>query len=359
MQYGYFTMPLHPPGSDFTQTVEADLQQIVTLDQLGFHEAWIGEHFTAVWENIPAPDLFIANALGRTKQIKLGTGVACLPNHHPLMLAQRIAQLDHMAQGRFYFGIGSGGFPGDFELFKVDPKEGEHRGLTTDMIELVLKLWEDPSPGDYDHKFWQFTVPEPREEIGLWLHMKPYQQPHPPIAVAGVSPKSETLLMAGERGWMPMSINIVPSRILASHWDAVAEGAQRVGRAADRSTWRVARDVYVAESTEQARREVLEGVVARDWNGYFFPLLKHTRLLEILKVDPEMPDDDLNVEYMLDNIWIVGDPDEVARQVRQLYQDLGGFGVLLLMGHEWSPPGQWERSMNLFVNEVMPQLQDL
>ena len=72
-----------------------------------------------------------------------------------------------------------------------------------------------------------------------------------------------------------------------------------------------------------------------------------------------MPDDALNVEYMLDNIWLVGDPDEVARQVRQLYEDLGGFGVLLLMGHEWSPPGKWERSMNLFVNEVMPQLQDL
>ena len=115
----------------------------------------------------------------------------------------------------------------------------------------------------------------------------------------------------------------------------------------------------MAESTEQARRDVLEGVVARDWNGYFFPLLKYSRLLEILKVDPEMPDDALNVEYMLDNIWLVGDPDEVARQVRQLYEDLGGFGVLLLMGHEWSPPGKWERSMNLFVNEVMPQLQDL
>ena len=158
---------------------------------------------------------------------------------------------------------------------------------------------------------------------------------------------------------MPMSINIVPPRILASHWEAVAEGAQRAGRTADRSTWRVARDVYVAESTEQARREVLEGVVARDWNGYFFPLLKHVKLTELLKVDPALSDDDLNVEYMLDNIWIVGDPDEVARQLRQLSEDLGGFGVLLLMGHEWSPPGQWERSMNLFVNEVMPQLQDL
>ncbi|MAG35947.1 MAG: hypothetical protein CL878_06855 [Dehalococcoidia bacterium] len=148
MRYGYFTMPLHPPGSDFTQTVEADLQQIVALDQLGFHEAWVGEHSTAVWESIPAPDLFIANALGRTKQIKLGTGVACLPNHHPLMLARRIAQLDHMAQGRFYFGIGSGGFPSDFELFQVDDKEGERRGLTTDMIDLVLKLWDDPQPGE-------------------------------------------------------------------------------------------------------------------------------------------------------------------------------------------------------------------
>ena len=175
MQYGYFTMPLHPPGSQFSETIADDIQQIVTLDQLGFHEAWIGEHFTSVWENIPAPELFIANALALTKNIKLGTGVACMPNHQPLMLAQRIAQLDHMARGRFYFGIGSGGFPGDFELFNVDAKEGEHRGLTVDMIDLVLRLWDDPQPGNYDHKFRSFTVPDAQEEIGLRLHMKPFQ----------------------------------------------------------------------------------------------------------------------------------------------------------------------------------------
>lgn len=100
-------------------------------------------------------------------------------------------------------------------------------------------------------------------------------------------------------------------------------------------------------------------MVARDWGGCFFPLLKHVELTRLLKVSPEMPDKDLNVEYMLDNVWIVGDPDEVARQVGQLSEDLGGFGVLLLMGHEWSPREQWERSMTLFVNEVVPQLQDL
>jgi len=78
-----------------------DLDQIVTLDRLGYKEAWIGEHFTSVWENIPCPDLFIAQALPLTEQIVLGTGVSCLPNHSPLMLAQRIAQLDNMAPGRF------------------------------------------------------------------------------------------------------------------------------------------------------------------------------------------------------------------------------------------------------------------
>ena len=104
MDLGYFTMPLHPPGSDLTQTLEDDLNQIETLDGLGYAEAWIGEHFTAAWENIPAPDLFIASALARTPNIKLGTGVTCMPNHSPFILAHRIAQLDHMAKGRVPVG---------------------------------------------------------------------------------------------------------------------------------------------------------------------------------------------------------------------------------------------------------------
>ena len=89
MEVGYFTMPMHPPGSDLTKTLEDDLQQIVTLDKLGYKEAWIGEHFTTAWENIPAPDLFIAQALPLTQNIILGTGVTCMPNHNPFVVAHR------------------------------------------------------------------------------------------------------------------------------------------------------------------------------------------------------------------------------------------------------------------------------
>jgi len=161
MRLGYFAMPLHPPGSDPAKTMDDDLRQLAALDRLGYEEAWIGEHFTAQWENIPCPDLFIARALERTKRMKLATGVSCLPNHDPLMLAQRIAQLDQMARGRFYWGVGSGGFPGDFELFGVDPKTGEHRGITREILDTVLALWQDAKPGAYDGRRFRFTCHSP------------------------------------------------------------------------------------------------------------------------------------------------------------------------------------------------------
>jgi alkanesulfonate monooxygenase SsuD/methylene tetrahydromethanopterin reductase-like flavin-dependent oxidoreductase (luciferase family) len=355
MRVGYFAMPLHPPGSDPGQTMADDLEQLVVLDRLGFGEAWIGEHFTAVWENIPCPDLFIAKALAMTERIKLGTGVSCLPNHNPLMLAQRIAQLDQLARGRFYWGVGSGGSPGDFQLFGIDAQAGEHREVTRAALDVILDLWNEPKPGLYETRYWRFRVPEPQADIALRLHLRPYQRPHPPIGVAGVSAKSETLGLAGERGYLPMSINFVPARVLRSHWEAVEEGARRAGRRADRATWRIARDVLVADTTAEARRLALSGPLARDWNGYFLPLLRRLRHLDLTKVDPAMPDPAVTVEYLLDHIWIVGDPDDVTRKLRALAADVGGFGTLLVIGHEWEPRAAWERSMRLLVEEVLPR----
>ena len=349
-------MPLHPPGRNPADTMDEDLAQLVTLERLGFEEAWIGEHFTAQWENIPCPDLFIAKALALTRTMKLATGVSCLPNHTPLMLAQRIAQLDQMARGRFYWGVGSGGFPGDSELAGVDNKSGEHRDVTRTMLDLVLDLWKDPKPGLYETPRWRFRVPAHQDDIGLRLHLKPYQQPHPPIGVAGVSSKSETLGLAGERGYLPMSINFVPPRILKTHWDAVEEGARRVGRKADRSTWRIARDVYVAETDEQARREAIGGTLGRDYRDYFLRLLPKLRGFEMLKLDPVMPDAQVTLEYLCDNIWLVGSPQTVARKIAALHDEVGGFGMLLAIAHEWQPHEGWERSMTLLAHEVLPRL---
>jgi alkanesulfonate monooxygenase SsuD/methylene tetrahydromethanopterin reductase-like flavin-dependent oxidoreductase (luciferase family) len=359
MRLGYFTMPLHPPTSDPAQTLADDLEQIVTLDRLGYVEAWIGEHFTSIWENIPCPDLFIASALARTEQIILGTGVSCLPNHHPVMLAERIAQLDQMARGRFYWGIGAGSLADDFALFDVDSERQEHRQLAREIVDTILALWDGPRPGLYEHRRWRFRLPQPRDENGPKLHLQPYQRPHPPIAVAGLSTRSDMLTFAGERGWIPMSINLVPTPTLVAHWQTYAASAQEAGRSPDRGSWRIARDVYVGETPAEARREALDGVLGRDSRDYFLPGLRRAKMLSLFKADPAMPDDDITLDYLLDKIWVVGDVDEVVDKLHQLYDDVGGFGTLLVMGHEWTPRTKWLQSMTLMAEEVVPRLRTL
>ena len=102
-----FSMPLHPPDRPIADTYEDDLQTCELADRLGYDEVWIGEHFTSVWANIPAPDLFIAQAAARTRRIRFGTGVVLMPFHNPLFVALRLAQLDHQTRGRLMVGVGS------------------------------------------------------------------------------------------------------------------------------------------------------------------------------------------------------------------------------------------------------------
>jgi alkanesulfonate monooxygenase SsuD/methylene tetrahydromethanopterin reductase-like flavin-dependent oxidoreductase (luciferase family) len=364
LKLGLFMMPIHPPERAHSDAYELDIETLVAADRLGYDEAWVGEHFTSRWENIPAPDLILAAALQRTQRIRLGTGVACLPNHNPVVLAHRIAQLDQMARGRLNFGIGSGGFPGDFQLFQLDVASGEHRTLTREIIDLTLAIWQAARAGDgatlvSETDRWRFSLPD-RTDWGMGVHLAPYQDPHPPIAVAGLSANSETLVLAGERGWIPMSINLVPVPTLLSHWSAVQAGGAKTGRSPNRGEWRIARDIYVAETTEQARREARAGAQAQVFERYFLPLLKYAKQLFLFKSDQTMPDDDITIDWLMDNIWLVGSPDDVARRIRELHAAVGGFGTVLQLIYDWGDGEACNRrNMGLLANEVMPQLADL
>ena len=113
LRFGAFIAPFHPVGENPTRAIERDLALVEWMDELGFDEAWIGEHHSGGLEIIASPEVFIAAAAERTKHIRLGTGVYSLPYHHPLMLADRIMQLDHMTRGRVMFGVGPGALPSD------------------------------------------------------------------------------------------------------------------------------------------------------------------------------------------------------------------------------------------------------
>jgi alkanesulfonate monooxygenase SsuD/methylene tetrahydromethanopterin reductase-like flavin-dependent oxidoreductase (luciferase family) len=364
VQLGLFMNSWHLPETVAADAYDVDLDLIVRAEALGYEEALFAEHFTSLWAKLPTPDLLIAAALQRTTRLRLGTGVNCLPYHHPAMLAHRIATLDHLARGRLIWGIGAGGLPGDMELFQVDLEGGEHRRLWPQVVDAVLRIWERARDGasageTWDTPHWKLKLPG-RVDGLFGLHIAPYQHPHPPIAVAGLTPRSETLVVAGERGWIPMSIGIVPAATVASHWECYAEAAARAGRTPQRKEWRIVREVHVAETTAQARREALEGGLANVWSNYILKILPLFDALKLVKTDPDMPDEALTLEWLLDNIWIVGSPDDVARQLRELYQRVGGFGTLHHIPYNWGArQDQNLRSMELLAREVMPQLADL
>ena len=142
MKFGMFMMPLHPPHRGFSESYERDLELITLADQLGVHEAWIGEHITEMWENAPVPELMIAQALCKTENIILGTGVTMLPLHHPVDTAHRIAMLDHLAKGRFNWGIGLRSLATDLNLYGIEYNNmNEVRDRSKEALDIILGMW--------------------------------------------------------------------------------------------------------------------------------------------------------------------------------------------------------------------------
>jgi alkanesulfonate monooxygenase SsuD/methylene tetrahydromethanopterin reductase-like flavin-dependent oxidoreductase (luciferase family) len=358
MKFGLFMMPVHHPSKGLPRTIKEDMDTVIKADELGLDEAWIGEHFTIPWENLPAPDLFIAQALARTRNIKLGTGVVLLQLHDPRELAHRIAMLDHLSDGRFYFGVGTGGVPTEFQFFDID--EEKRHARAAEVIDAVLKIWESDGTLDYQGEFHQFKSPPPvLPEVGLGLWLKPQTQPYPPIGVAGVSRNSSTIEWAGEHGWIPLTTDILAPEFVPTHWEAYTRGAAKTGKTADRREWRVSVNLHVAETTEEARRQVLNGGMARTYEEYFLPLFRNLGFLDLLKHDPSIPDEAVTVDYLLNNRWVVGDPDHCVGKIKELYETAGGFGTLLFLSQDWDPAEIGLNSMELFASHIAPQLREM
>src|SRR4029434_3108150 len=108
LRTGICLAPFHALGENPTLAIERDMELVQHLDRLNYHEAWIGEHHSGGFEIIASPEVFIAAAAERTRHIRLGTGVKSLPYHNPFIVAETMAQLDHMTRGRAMFGAGQG-----------------------------------------------------------------------------------------------------------------------------------------------------------------------------------------------------------------------------------------------------------
>jgi len=190
------------------------------------------------------------------------------------------------------------------------------------------------------------------------FYMKPYQKPHPLIGVAATSLGSTSIRLAGKRGWIPMSSSLLAPIHLKDHWRMVEAGAASAGREVDRREWRIGRDIFVAETPALARERARQ-VLGRNYVRHQFPNRYGSSQMAATKIDPSMPDEAVDVDYMMEHMWIVGDPQECANRIRQLYETVGGFGMLLAITQD-SDNSEWDhRSLQLLMEEVGPQVADL
>lgn len=358
MRLGYFTQPVHPPSKDYRQVLRENREAILLADRLGYREAFIGEHVTDRAEPITSSLMFIASVARDAPRIVFGSAAVTLPSYHPAMVAAHVAMIDHLTDGRFVFGIGPGGLLSDAEMFgALDADRGDRMLQAIDMI---LAIWATEPPYRLRNDYWRASTARTlNREIGQGVVPVPLQKPHPPIVVTSITPHSRGIAAAAARGWDPISSNYVQAHWVATHLPRYLEGLRRAGRPADGAGWRVAKSIFVADD----HREALAYARSPDGPyGFYFRNIM-TKLIgngrpELFRVRPDQPDAEVTLEQSLETQVIAGDASAVVDQILAFREQVGGFGTLLYVGHDWTDPARGRRSMELMAREVMPRVNE-
>lgn len=340
-RFGTFLAPYHGIDGNPTLQIRRDIDLVRHLDALGFDEAWIGEHHSAGYETIASPEVFIAAAAEHTRRIRLGTGVNSLPYHHPLVLADRILQLDHQTMGRVMMGAGPGQLASDAFMMGIDPMR--QRAMMADALDAVVRLLRGETVTARTDFF---------ELVDARLQLRPFRPEGVELAVAStVSPSGS--VQAGRHGIGLLSLAAADPRgldALGGNWAAYEKSCVEHGHTADRDAWRLVVPMHLAESEAQARAQAEYGVphlvryieglsgatmpwgrtaseaVAR-WTGEGFPVF---------------------------GVATIGTPADAIARIEALAEASGGFGTLLLLDLPTGTPEAKRRSYELFAEYVVP-----
>jgi limonene 1,2-monooxygenase len=338
LRSGIFLAPFHPVDEDPTLAIRRDLELVEHLDRLGFDEAWIGEHHSAGYEIIASPELFIAAAAERTQRIHLGTGVISLPYHNPLMVADRIIQLDHMTRGRAMFGVGPGLLPTDAEM--LDIPIHKQRDRMAESLAVILRLLAGET---LDERSEWYTLKQAR------CQMRPYTQPRPEFAVAStVTPSGAKLAGKHDLGMLCLAATLAQGYdALDTNWRIACDVARDHGRTMNLQSLRLVGPMHIAETRERAMQDVEYGL--RKWVDYF------------ARVNPTAAGSDLQdrtpAQAMVESgRAVIGTPADAIAQIERLQAKAGQFGCFLLLAHNWADFERTKHSYELFARHVMPAL---
>lgn len=347
LRFGAFIAPYHPVRENPTLALERDFQLVELLDQLDFDEAWIGEHHSGGYEIIASPELFIAAAAERTRRMRLGTGVSSLSYHNPMILADRLVQLDHQTRGRLMCGFGPGQLPSDAIMLGIDP--ARQRDMMAESLECIIDLL-DGKCVNRDAGWFKLVQAQ--------LQLLPYQAPRMDMAVAcAITPNGP--VMAGRHGLGMLSVAASAGAgfaALPEHWELCEAEAAAHGKNVSRRNWRVVVPMHIAETRELARSQVISGIdegIMEYLRGIGGPSVEAFTSLGPVEALTKWEEEGIPIFGRI----TVGNPNDAAARIEQLQRQSGGFGSFLILALNIADWAMTRRSYELFARYVMPRFQ--
>jgi alkanesulfonate monooxygenase SsuD/methylene tetrahydromethanopterin reductase-like flavin-dependent oxidoreductase (luciferase family) len=331
VKFGLIHQTALPDGKADAVAIADALEQIVDADALGYDGAWLTEHHFSPY-GMGSASTILSSAAAKTRRIRLGASVWVTPIHHPVRLAEDVATLDVLSDGRVNFGVGRGYGPLELSGFGVAPAEAKARH--EEAVDVVLKAWTEPVLS-HDGQFWQIPPIE--------VHPKPVQKPHPPVFQPLISPGSVEDAVAKDRNAI-FGVRFLPLELTANLMDAWRTALAAAGK---RLSAVVNVSVYVAESDAEARRHI-EGPAM--WlKRQFAELLPDD--VRGNRVRDQLLAMDFEQTYAT---CVAGDVRQVTDRVRWLREQAGVDYLLCSMHFGALPQERILRSMELFAREVMP-----
>ena len=307
---------------------------------MDYDEIWVGEYHSGGFEIISAPEIFIAAAAQRTKKIKLATGVKTVSFHHPLIVADQMVQLDHMTRGRCMFGAGPGALQTD--AYRMGIKPGDHgRRMRKASDAIVPLMLGEPVNMTTD---W-FTLRNAR------LQLSSYTKPMMEMAVTIVRSPAGALLCAGKFGAGLLVLGGVSNKALAvqaENWRICEETAKKFNRSMQPEQWRITVMVHLAETREQADRDLDFGL--HKWVDYS---------KNVLPASPFSIDEKDPLKWGVENkLLLVGTPEDLIEEIERIQKQSGGFGTFLFFANNFAPWEATKHSYELAARYVFPYFQN-
>jgi alkanesulfonate monooxygenase SsuD/methylene tetrahydromethanopterin reductase-like flavin-dependent oxidoreductase (luciferase family) len=363
METGLIFHPYMRRGRTAKQTFDWGVQSSVVCDKAGFNSMLISEHASQVWENIPNPELIFAAAALQTKQIKFAPMAHILPHQHPGKLAIMIGWLSQILEGRYFLGIGAGAYPQSAYIHGI--KGGEDTQFLNEMVReslfLMEKIWQR-EPFFHEGKYWSAGYPEELEsdEEGNEEHkladFSPWGGVAPEIAVTGFSANSPSMKLAGERNFKPISI-YSGLDALKKHWDTYSAANIAAGFTPDRSRHAVSQTVFCADTDKEAKKLVMEGPIGYCFEHYLIPIWRRFGMMDGFAKDAGIDPVDADLEFLVDNVFVVGSPDTCVDKINTLFAACGGWGTMQVESHDYyDDPSPWFNSLELIAKEVAPRI---